>query len=57
MSYCTARRQAAQARVRNLEERLKEQEKDISNTPAIQQLRQELEQAVAEMVASGDCGD
>ena len=57
MSYCTARRQAAQARVRTLEERLKEQEKESSDTPATQQLRKELERAVAELVMIGDCGD
>jgi hypothetical protein len=57
MSYCTARRQAAQARVRSLEERLKEHEKDTSNSHAMQQLQDELEKAVAELVTIGDCGD
>jgi F0F1-type ATP synthase epsilon subunit len=55
MSYCTARRQAAQQRVRELEERLKHQEE--RDHPARERLREELARAVAELVTIGDCGD
>ena len=57
MSYCTVRRQAAQQRVRHLEERLKDQEKRERDSPAHERLREELARAVAELVTLGDCGD
>jgi hypothetical protein len=57
MSYCTVRRQAAQQRVRHLEERLKEQEERDRQGSTIAQLRAELERAMAELVTIGDCGD
>jgi hypothetical protein len=53
MSYCTARRQAAQAKVRELEERLREAKPE----EAKHLFREELEQAIAELVTAGDCGD
>jgi hypothetical protein len=55
MSYCTARRRELEARARRLEERLHEQARDESGEAA-KRLREELEQAVAELVAIGDCG-
>jgi hypothetical protein len=53
MSYCTARRQAAQAKVRELEEKLREAKADDRKQP----LREALEQAIAELVGIGDCAD
>ena len=54
MSYCTAKRQAAQAKVRELEGKLREAKPDESLK---QQLREALEHAIAELVTVGDCGD
>lgn len=57
MSYCTAARQAAEAKVRKLEERLKEAMESGQPIAKQERLRQEIEQAVAEWVTIGDCGD
>jgi hypothetical protein len=54
MSYCTARRQAAQAKVRELEELLRNAKAD---EPRREELREALEQAITELVTVGDCSD
>jgi hypothetical protein len=53
MSYCTVRRQAAQAKVRELEERLREAKPE----EAKHLFREALERALAELVTVGDCSD
>jgi uncharacterized coiled-coil DUF342 family protein len=56
MSCCATRRQELQARVKRLEERLREQARDESSE-TVGRLREELKQAVAELVTVGNCGD
>ena len=55
MSYCTAERCAAQTQVRDLEQRLLEAKRETREV--MQRLQEELERAMARLVAIGDCGD
>jgi Skp family chaperone for outer membrane proteins len=55
MSYCTVERCAAQTRVRDLQQRLTEAKRE--RRAELERLQEELEQAMARLVAAGDCGD
>jgi hypothetical protein len=57
MSYCTTARLAAQARVRDLQERVKEAQTSGQELVLLDRLKREIEQAVTAVVATGDCGD